>query len=344
MGLCKCPKRRVTNQFCFEHRVNVCEHCMVTNHPKCIVQSYLQWLQDSDYNPICELCTKELANEDCVRLICYHVYHWACLDQFSRQLPPTTAPAGYTCPSCKVGLFPANNLVSPVADVLREKLAGVNWARAGLGLPLLSEDHEQKPAGENRKLVTEDIPPVISNHVELATPPPSVTSSHSDVSNQRQSTPKRNVMSNAMHGPSNSVSNSGTLSGNPHSVVHVEDAMSAFSRTESFPVPGQLPRRVFEAVDDPKDVSFDHDENKYKRRSAMEWFSRWWKSISGPPLRGRKTGGHLYRRYWMAAILLVVGLLTLIVIFSWLGRIATADDPSFDPLQNPNIRIAKQKE
>jgi hypothetical protein len=42
------------------------------------------------------------------------------------------------CPSCKVGLFPANNLVSPVADVLREKLAGVNWARAGLGLPLVN--------------------------------------------------------------------------------------------------------------------------------------------------------------------------------------------------------------
>jgi len=34
MGLCKCPKKRVTNQFCFEHRVNVCENCMVTNHPK----------------------------------------------------------------------------------------------------------------------------------------------------------------------------------------------------------------------------------------------------------------------------------------------------------------------
>jgi len=40
---------------------------------------------------------------------------------------------------------------------------------------------------------------------------------------------------------------------------------------------GQLPRRVFEALDDSKDVLFDHDENKYKRRSAMEWFSRWWK-------------------------------------------------------------------
>ena len=39
MGLCKCPKRRVTNQFCFEHRVNVCEHCMVQKHPKVIKYS-----------------------------------------------------------------------------------------------------------------------------------------------------------------------------------------------------------------------------------------------------------------------------------------------------------------
>ena len=45
MGLCKCPKRKVTNQFCFEHRVNVCEHCMVASHAKCVVQSYLAWLQ-----------------------------------------------------------------------------------------------------------------------------------------------------------------------------------------------------------------------------------------------------------------------------------------------------------
>ena len=34
MGLCKCPKKKVTTQFCFEHRVNVCEHCLVANHPK----------------------------------------------------------------------------------------------------------------------------------------------------------------------------------------------------------------------------------------------------------------------------------------------------------------------
>lgn len=67
------------------------------------------------------------------------VFHWSCLDHYSRQLPPTTAPRGYVCPSCKNPLFPAPNLISPVADVLKEKLAGVNWARAGLGLPLVSK-------------------------------------------------------------------------------------------------------------------------------------------------------------------------------------------------------------
>ena len=105
MGLCKCPKRKVTNQFCFEHRVNVCEHCMVSNHPKvrhyikpfsiltyeslyninislfciystqCIVQSYCQWLKDSDYNSICILCSSELAGGECVRLVCYRMFY-----------------------------------------------------------------------------------------------------------------------------------------------------------------------------------------------------------------------------------------------------------------------------
>nr|CAD7412713.1 unnamed protein product [Timema cristinae] len=342
MGLCKCPKKRVTNQFCFEHRVNVCEHCMVTNHPKCIVQSYLQWLQDSDYNPICELCTKELATEDCVRLICYHVYHWACLDQYARQLPATTAPAGYTCPSCKVGIFPAVNLVSAVADVLREKLAGVNWARAGLGLPLLSEDSELKPSLDSRRLVTNDVKKIPTNHIDTMSVPTPHTSA-STVSNQRQTTPIQTPQSPAYE-PNHSVSSPSPMNVNPHSVVHVDETLSAFSRTESFPVSGQLPRRVFEALDDPKDMSFDHDENKYKRRSAMEWFSRWWKSVVGPSTRNRKTGGHLYRRYWMGAILFIVGLLTLIVIFSWLGRIATDGDPNLDLMQNPNVRIHDNRE
>lgn len=38
---------------------------------QCIVQSYLQWLQDSDYNPNCTLCNNPLTAQDTVRLVCY---------------------------------------------------------------------------------------------------------------------------------------------------------------------------------------------------------------------------------------------------------------------------------
>ncbi|KIH49847.1 hypothetical protein ANCDUO_20077, partial [Ancylostoma duodenale] len=70
MGLCKCPRKKVTNLFCFEHRVNVCEHCLVENHHGCVVQSYLQWLTDCDYDTNCSLCEKPLAEAETIRLQC----------------------------------------------------------------------------------------------------------------------------------------------------------------------------------------------------------------------------------------------------------------------------------
>ncbi|XP_065337995.1 zinc finger protein-like 1 [Cloeon dipterum] len=318
MGLCKCPKKRVTNQFCFDHRVNVCEHCMVTNHPKCIVQSYLQWLQDSDYSPTCELCSRELELEDCVRLVCYHVYHWACLDQYARQLPATTAPAGYCCPSCKKCLFPPSNLVSPVKDALREVLAGVNWARAGLDLPLLSEDKEQKPAGERRILINET--PNVINHVNGE----AQSSTATPLQTARASTPKRPLS---------------TISSNVHSVVHMDNSVDtpSFNRSDSLSHPG---RKLVHDVDEDRSTGFDHDENKYKRRSAIEWLMRWWKSTTRPT-SGRRIGGGIYRRYLMLAVLFFVGFLTVIVIFSWLGRMATENDPNLDINQNPMLHVKR---
>lgn len=67
------------------------------------------------------------------------VFHWYCLNKYAQQMPPNTAPAGYVCPCCKSSLFPAQNVTSPVAEALRQYLSKVNWARAGLGLPLVSE-------------------------------------------------------------------------------------------------------------------------------------------------------------------------------------------------------------
>lgn len=67
------------------------------------------------------------------------VFHWSCLNSLASRLPLHTAPAGYQCPVCQGPLFPPSNLASPIADVLKEQLASVNWARAGLGLPLVRE-------------------------------------------------------------------------------------------------------------------------------------------------------------------------------------------------------------
>ncbi|KAL5285359.1 ZFPL1 family protein [Megaselia abdita] len=131
MGLCKCPKRQVTNQFCYEHRVNVCENCMIENHPKCIVQSYLQWLKDSDYISNCTLCAKSLEDGDCVRLICYHVFHWECLNARQSALPPNSSSQYHTCPCCSQQIIPQSNLMSPVADVLRKRLTQANWVVSG---------------------------------------------------------------------------------------------------------------------------------------------------------------------------------------------------------------------
>lgn len=69
------------------------------------------------------------------------MFHWKCVDKYARQLPANTAPAGYTCPACQSGIFPASNVVSPVAESLRKSLTQVNWARAGLGMPLVRCDN-----------------------------------------------------------------------------------------------------------------------------------------------------------------------------------------------------------
>ncbi|XP_022188597.1 zinc finger protein-like 1 [Nilaparvata lugens] len=296
MGLCKCPKRRVTNMFCYEHRVNVCETCLVTNHPKCIVQSYLKWLQDSDYEAVCYVCLRDLKSEDCVRLLCYHIVHWKCLDTAARALPQTTAPAGYKCPQCDFPIFPPLNLVSPVADILRERLAGVNWARVGLGLPLLSEEIEVRPVTEGN-----------------STEPPKPMCIENGMSND--------------------------------AVVHVEDPILPFGPSETF---GHVPRRTHQNVDESapligSDVLHypDHDENKYKRRSASEWIFRWLKSVSSQRVPGYKPG-HLYRRYVMAAILAFLLLCALIVVFSKLGSIVTANDPSFLPENNPMVKFSDE--
>lgn len=139
MGLCKCPKRKVTNLFCFEHRVNVCESCLIINHETCVVQTYLTWLTDSEYDPNCLLCSEPLGSKETVRLKCLHIFHWSCLNVRISSLPSDTDPSGFKCSSCLDTIFPSPNQSGPIVDKLTSKLQTVNWGRQGLGLPKLPE-------------------------------------------------------------------------------------------------------------------------------------------------------------------------------------------------------------
>ncbi|XP_037089967.1 zinc finger protein-like 1 homolog [Pollicipes pollicipes] len=292
MGLCKCSKRKVTNQFCFEHRVNVCEFCMVNSHPKCIVQSYLHWLQDSDCDPRCQLCKADLKDHPCVRLTCYHVFHWSCLNELALELPANTAPAGYRCPACEEPLFPPANLVSPVADVLRAALHQVNWARAGLGLPLL------------------DTPPSFGGEAPTVAGAVPLQDQAAEPRPWDREPPARK----------------------DSSVVQVESS-SAFHRELSSAAEG---RRLLGETHSLLDS--DSTENKYRRRSALEWFQRWWRLMSGPPSRPR--AGAIYRRYLMVLVLVVVALVTIVSAMRWMAAGASSDDdPMFDPHFNPNVHV-----
>lgn len=158
MGLCKCERRKVTNLFCFECKVNVCEHCMVQKaHEKCIIQTYLAWLSDSDFEPACKLCNNPLKTAACIRFNCLCVFHTQCIDEHFKNLPKSTAPAGYKCKGCKEKIFPGLNSTGPMVEQIREKLKAFPWARTGLGLPLLPDI---KPATPEPEIV------VLPNNVE----------------------------------------------------------------------------------------------------------------------------------------------------------------------------------
>lgn len=331
MGLCKCPKRKVTNQFCFEHRVNVCEHCMVQKHPKCVVQGYLQWLQDSDYDPKCICCRQELAEEECVRLVCYHVLHWVCLDEYARQLGADTAPAGYTCPACNAGIFPPDNLVSPVADKLRAVLSDVNWARAGLGLPLLEERVERKPefTGTGAGFPSGPRPtPEGQSQVSLAVPSSSETSSSSAAA------------SSSSFGGANDQWES--VKPTEHSLVINFDTTTSRKSGSAvgadFLDPSFLSSPLLASGGAGMPTSdTDRDDNKYKRRPAAEQFMRWLRSLLSPSARRRQSKT---QRCLQTAALAALGILVLVLIFSYLGRSGgDFDDPLLDPINNPNIRV-----
>jgi len=289
MGLCRCPKRKVSTLFCFKHHVNVCESCLVSEHPQCIVRSYVSWLQDNDYNPNCTLCQRSLTEtgEETIRLICYDLFHWSCLDQYYRSLPSNTAPDGYTCPTCHTCIFPQTNLVSPVADQVRQKLSTVNWATH---LPILSTNEPTIHQDKQQSLIETE-----KNGYVIVNPTAGVGGGTSG------------------------------LSHHPHRSIDMTE----------------------ELITKPQENDPD-EEDKYKRRNVLTWFARW--------LRSRQTtnrkGAIINRtqisrtRYTISIICIILFVfLTILIVLYHLTRDGDnhgKEDPQFNPLNNPFIRVAER--
>ncbi|XP_046847550.1 zinc finger protein-like 1 homolog isoform X2 [Xenia sp. Carnegie-2017] len=263
MGLCKCPKKKVTNLFCFEHRVNVCEYCLVTDHTRCIVKSYLHWLQDSDYNPICTLCNGDLSVGETVRLTCYDVFHWECLNNFALSLPSNTAPAGYTCPNCKACIFPPNNLVSPVAEALKMKLINASWAKTGLGIPV-APTIQDEIAVQN-----------IVNHRGLNEREKDTIATKKEMTMTMTSTPmyEREAPTPVFTPQQHIVDIRSDTKKNDELCVSPQPT---YAGTEKHPS-GTVSRKIFDAREPDFKISNtkDHDDDKYKRRSAVQWLTLW---------------------------------------------------------------------
>lgn len=131
-----------------------------------MIKSYLQWLKDSDFDSTCSLCGSNLEDDDCIRLICYDLFHKKCLNERQKALPANTAPSGHSCPSCSAIIFPPPNFVSPVADALRIWLSQTSWAGNELNMPMVSSFARNKcspakhlpPSSFQRKMTSHPSP------------------------------------------------------------------------------------------------------------------------------------------------------------------------------------------
>lgn len=229
------------------------------------------------------------------------IFHWDCLNNYAKQFPSTTAPAGYQCPSCTQCIFPASNQASPIADELRSLLHKVNWSRAGLGLPLIEEDN---------------------------------TTLHNDVTPAKaESTSTATYQSHNFTSPVNHsvVEVDGTTM--PHARAEHRPLLTGTSLprkmfdTSSVSAGSQLSDRVF-----------DIDENKYKQKSIFETLSRIF-SLTRSSKHSRQPLSKL-KKFLFLVILSLIVLLTLIMIMKKLGRSGSVTDPMLDPMANPNIRVA----
>lgn len=370
--------------------MNVCESCIVKDHKRCIIKSYVQWLQDSDYSEVCLLCMESIHSGEVIRLSCYDIFHWDCFNKWALDHPSSTPASKYLCPDCKSPVFPPKALVSPVADVIREKFASVAWGRRCLGLPLdptpaqkpktASEPVrsttpiiESRPLAESTPKVEFKSPDVIPASKAPILPvskpkksPVQEVSSIQEVKSVQQVKPieeakvvqdVKPVQESKPH-LTNVISKTEGKQQQPASWKPPQPATKqvpapAPKQSPTTSTPNYLgskfqgdkvatPHKVIDSrkYDDSKiNVSFDSDENKYKRKGLTHWVGNLLSLNKDKKVKGKRDLTVTFKRVTVALIIFTLLFVTTLYLVSAYGRNFAASDPMLDPMKNPNIKV-----
>jgi hypothetical protein len=94
----------------------------------------------------------------------------------------------------------------------------------------------------------------------------------------------------------------------------------------------QLIRIIFDAGEQ------EFDADKYKRRRAVQWFTRWF-GLRKQNRAVKEDSNSPLKRTAIIVFLVILVVITLIVMMTRVGRISANSDPLLDPMANPHIRI-----
>ena len=154
-------------------------------------------------------------------------------------MPPNTAPAGYSCPTCHKPIFPTTAANSPVANNLRRVLSDESWARIGLGMPLI-ESNDNSYSDLNQSSLS------MASNDSMSDSVPQV------------------VHHNPVHNPPNV----------PIAVNNVSNYINSNNDSSFCMNSNSRNSRSSEGRDSYKSL-LDIDDDKYRRKSPMEFISRW---------------------------------------------------------------------
>lgn len=219
-------------------------------------------------------------------------------------------------------------MASPVADVLKEQLSSVNWARAGLGLPLIEE-----PVGVLEETAANDV----TDYTDWSTFDAQEQSNMYPIHSYTSSlSPPSNYISPPAQGEIGGPHKNGDPNMQEHSVINFTTATTHDTITIHT---ASSPRKVYDTRDVGHNsvTQIDFDDDKYRRRPALSWFAQILKNRTG----GKRTSLSWKQRVFMLLLVGVLGFFTLIIIMAKLGRASAGSDPNLDPLLNPNIRVGK---